>query len=317
MSLALVSLGIIDRDGSMATKINYRGGRAIFACALLILVGAGLAAWGGFLLHAATAGDKSALPADDVLPMLLLIAGVLVGVGGPILVVLLYSGARIRITEIPHHGQALAIGLGWGVVATVLAYLLETAAKQLPGFLGTSTGTFVLAGPIEEAMKLLLPVLLLIFVARFRDPKLGVWMVMAAGAMLGLLEGLEYVISDVLQFLKPEDSAALHAGAAAVGTINRAVIEPMHPIVTAGAAAMIWIAAAKFSRGKAIGIGIAAYVGAAALHSFNDAVIGAELGKVNTYLSVAVAAIFIVLVYAFWLRPQFARLEDPAGRHAR
>ncbi|KAB1645261.1 PrsW family glutamic-type intramembrane protease [Gulosibacter chungangensis] len=296
----------------MATKTTYHGGRAILAIVLLILVGAGLAAWGSYLLHAATAGDKSVLPADDVLPMLLVIAGALVGVGGAILVVLLYSGARIRISQVPHHGQALLIGLGWGVVATVLALLIETASKHLPGFWGTSTGTLALAGPIEEAMKLLFPVLLLAFGSRFRDPKLGFWMVMAAGAMLGLLEGLGYVIHDVLQFLKPEVSAGLHAVVGAVGTVNRAIIEPLHPIVTAGAAAMIWLAATKYSRGKAIGMGIAAYVGAAALHSFNDAVIAAELGKVNTYLSLVAAAIFIVLVYAFWLRPQYSRLEVPS-----
>lgn len=100
-----------------------------------------------------------------------------------------------------------------------------------------------------------------------------------------------------------------------LAVVNRAVVELMHPVLTAGAAGIIWVAANTRTRGAAIGIGIAAYVGAAVLHGLNDSV-GGLLHGVNLLLALAFSYALIILLFLFWFRPQLARAADCPVRGA-
>ena len=290
----------------MTVGRTHHGLWTIIAIVLSFLVGAAIAVAGGFLLHDRTGGDKTHLPTDDRLPLLLIMLGAGIACGGVIVALVLYSGARIRIGEVTHRHQAMLIGVGWGLIAVVLALLLEQATTRLPGAWGSGWLNNVLAGPIEEGAKLLLPIILLIFIARFRDPKRGFWMVLGSAATFGIVEGIGYVLTDAIGYLTPGSSTLDHVAVTGVGTLNRAAVEIGHPLYAGAAAAIIWIAAATLPRGKAIGIGVLAYLGAAALHGFNDGVLGELPGAL---LKVAAAAVFLILVYALWLRPQYARLN--------
>jgi len=291
------------------THTPHTGARAILAAVAALLVGAAVAGWGASLLHAATDGTVAKLPEDDRLPMIVVALGALVACAGLILALGYYTGARIAIRAVEHRHQAVLIGALWGSAAVIVAGFAERATAHLPGAWGSGPLNNIFTGPIEEGVKLLLPVLLLLFVARFRDPKLGFWLVVATGSAFGIIEGLGYVLGDVLAFLKSGDGVGDHVIAAVVGTLNRAGIELLHPLLTAGAAGIIWLAAANRPRGQAVLIGIAGYLGAAALHSFNDVVLGGYLREANVLLAITVAYVFVVAVYALWYRPQFARLN--------
>lgn len=293
----------------MTTGKTHFGLRAILAIVLSVVVGAAVAGAGGFLLHDRTGGEKAGLPADDRLPFVLVALGAIIACGGVIVALVLYSGARIRISEVAHRQQAVLLGVVSGLIAVVAAVLLEQASAGLPGAWSSGPLNDALAGPIEEGMKLLIPVILLIFVARLRDPKRGFWMVMSSAAAFAVVEGIGYVLMDAIGFLKPGNSAFDHVVATAAGTLNRAAVEIAHPLYTGAAAAIIWIATATLPRGKAIGVGILGFLGAVALHSFNDGVLGHLPGA---GVAVIASAVFLILVYAFWLRPQYARLNRAA-----
>lgn len=135
-------------------------------------------------------------------PLLGVLLGATVGIGGLIFALLWYSYRVLGDRHPAHFGQAILLGLVGGSVAIVVAPALENAAAGLPGWLGSTQGSGVIASFVEEAAKLLVPVILLIFVARFRDPILGFWTALVSGAWFGLLEGVGYVASGVIAATK-------------------------------------------------------------------------------------------------------------------
>ena len=109
----------------------------------------------------------------------LLIAG-LIATGGPIIALVLGVHRRLGIGALSAR-QATLAGIGSGVVAMGVAYGLEhVLTPVLGGETGKpSEGLYLLAGPIEEGAKLLVPIILLAAGAAFiRAPRLGVWAVL-------------------------------------------------------------------------------------------------------------------------------------------
>lgn len=279
---------------------------------LALFAGSLVAGWGGWMLHDSTSGSLASLAADNRIPMLVVVLGALIAIGGAMLALGAHVARSINIVRVSQVRRALFVGIAWGFAAVGIAAAVELASRHLPSPWDSGALNLMLAGPIEEAAKLLLPVALLAFVPRWRDPKLGFWLVFSAGATFGVVEGLGYVVHDALVFLKSGDTAVEHAAAAAVGAVSRAGVELLHPVITGGAAAIIWLAAAHLSRGRAIAVGIAAYLAASALHGFNDAVIGVYVAEVNTYLSVLACFAFLAVVAHLWLAPQLRRLNASA-----
>jgi len=78
------------------------------------------------------------------------------------------------------------IGVGCGLAGFAIAFGLETVTVRAFG----EVATLWLTGPIEEGGKLLVPFLLLAFgSARFKDPLVGLYLVLVSGATTGAVEG--------------------------------------------------------------------------------------------------------------------------------
>jgi hypothetical protein len=149
------------------------------------------------------------------------------------------------------------IGIGSGVVAFGLGAGLEIASNHLAGW----STTLWLAGPIEEAGKLLVPVLLLAFGAeRFAVPRVGLYLVLVSGATVGTMEGVEY------------EGRPGFAWAHLEMALVRPSAELLHVFLTGFAAAVIWLAA--WRRGRVVTeAGVVAFLVAAGIHSFHDGIV--------------------------------------------
>ncbi|QJU53169.1 PrsW family glutamic-type intramembrane protease [Herbiconiux sp. KACC 21604] len=265
----------------------------------------------GVIVGLAVAGTGGALGHNR----LLFAVGGFVSCGAALLAAGVSLHRLLAIGSLTGRRAATWLGVASGVLAFVVALVVELSAGHIPGFLGSTEGSFVLAGPIEEAMKLALPLILLAAGPRMlREPRLGVWMVFVGAALFGVVEGTMYVANEAIPTASTTAGAAAQADADAIiavagpvlTTLERTVVELMHPFITVGAAALIWLAVAR-RRSVAAWI-IGAFLIAAALHSFNDAVIGGPwLRAVNAYLPLLANSLFVLLVYLFWYRPQVRR----------
>lgn len=146
------------------------------------------------------------------------------------------------------------IGIGCGLIGFVLAFSLETLTER---YLGDVT-TLWLTGPIEEGGKLLVPFLLLAFgSARFKDPLVGLYLVLVSGATTGAVEGTEW------QARAPYPWYHLQLA------LVRPAAELPHVFVTGFAGAVIWLAAWRSHR-AVTGAGTFAFLIAVAVHSLHD-----------------------------------------------
>jgi hypothetical protein len=113
------------------------------------------------------------------------------------------------------------------------------------------------SGPVEETLKLLVPLALLIFGGvRFKDPRAGLLMVMISGAVFGATELLGYV----------EEAGGYGILSTVIG---RSIGEWFHIYLTGFAAAVIWLAAWRARRAFTVP-GLVAWAMAVAVHSLND-----------------------------------------------
>ena len=147
-----------------------------------------------------------------------------------------------------------AIGIACGLVGFALAFGLETLTER---YFGDVT-TLWLTGPIEEGGKLLVPFLLLAFgSARFKDPLVGLYLVLVSGATTGAVEGTEW------------QARAHHPWYHLQLALIRPAAELPHVFVTGFAGAVIWLAAWRSHR-AVTGAGTVAFVIAVAVHSLHD-----------------------------------------------
>lgn len=243
---------------------------------------------------------------------LLILAGVL-ATGGPLAALMLGLHRRLGLSALPLRAASV-----WGVAAGILALVIAYGAETLLRTAGVPDELLLAAaGPIEEGGKILLPlVLLAVGAAHVRDPRLGVWCVAISGAVFGVTEGIEYVgqlspdAREAVQHLQATAPGANAQTAQLVVSVSMAVqrgwVELGHVFWTAGAAALIWLAVHQRSR-RLVLVVAGALVGAAAIHSFNDA----GLSLLPSFLQIAGSIVVIALSYTLWFRRPARRLVPP------
>ena len=146
------------------------------------------------------------------------------------------------------------IGVASGLVGFGIGFGLESIVDHSFGITTTLWST----GPIEEGGKLLIPFLLLAFGSeRFKDPLVGLYLVLVSGATVGAVEGLEW------------ESRAHHAWYHLQLALVRPSAELPHVFVTGFAGAVIWLA--TWRKGRAVTLaGTVAFGLAVGLHSLHD-----------------------------------------------
>lgn len=231
----------------------------------------------------------------------------LVGSGAPMAAFFLYVSRRLRLPQVMGRGPWILWGIVGAAVALPIAYFAEGA---LPGD-GLWAG---LAGPIEETGKLVAPVALFLL-GRYRDPRAGVALALAVGALFGVAEGVEYVT------LSPDLSVRVHHPdpttqeirelAPVLMVLQRSFIELLHPMLVAFVAAVAWRSA--WVRHRFWVPLLAAWVAAACIHGAIDAAIGArsDLSSVLAGIATIGALVVVALVYPFVFRPAAAQNTPP------
>jgi hypothetical protein len=198
--------------------------------------------------------------------------------------VILFFDRLLRFGELPRLGLIVGAGLVSGAVADLVAYAIEPVLEPALGV--PFAADLWLSGPVEETSKLLLPLLLLVFARRtFGDPRAGVLMVLISGAAFGVWEGFGYVTS-----------ATGENGTVLAGLV-RGVAEIPHPLWTAIAASLIWLAAHRAGRAVTLA-GFVGWLIAVVLHSVHDGIGAARSsGTGNTIGQTAVPSIGDAIVF--------------------
>jgi protease PrsW len=182
--------------------------------------------------------------------------------------------AFVRSRRLPYgiDGGTIAVvaALG-GLIGVVTAGLLEYDTLRRLGVL-----PLVAVGLIEEASKLIVPVVLLLVVRRHMHPADGLLVGVASGAGFAALETMGYAF------------VALLASKGDVGTVEnvlllRGLASPAaHMAWTGITAAALWYAAVRGWKGSATLRFIAVFALAVALHTTWD-----SAGRIEVYLVVA------------------------------
>jgi hypothetical protein len=168
----------------------------------------------------------------------------------------LLAGRFLNFSELPRVKNLIVLGVISGIVASVIAIVLETLSVDHEGI----RTTLWLAGPIEETAKLLIPVLLLFFgSSRFKDPKTGLFLVICSGATFGAFEGTVWEVRTNEKYLH------------LMMSLLRPGVELFHPFVTGFAAAVIWLAASRAKKSWTK-IGVLSYLLVVAFHSAHDGI---------------------------------------------
>jgi hypothetical protein len=225
--------------------------------------------------------------------------------GGPLLAIVLAARRRLRIGSL-RTPIATVLGIVSGLLATGIALVLESPTASVSLEAG-----YALAGPVEEFAKLLVPFLLLLVGPRvFRDPRIGVWTVIVSGAVFGVIEGIEYVgqlqlrATAITTLPFTDDSATVYDDSLLL-LLSRPWVELGHVVWTTGAGVLIWLTAHRIGRRWTL-LGLVGYLIAAAIHSFNDAV----LSGLGIWGGPAGATLLIV-TYIFWYRRSVRGLVPP------
>lgn len=263
------------------------------------VVGAGIAALGGArLVHTTDVQSER----DQLLLVLL---GAAIAVGGIIAALLWWTCRLPGLNPTAHRPSIVLVGLASGSLALLIASALESI--PIGGWLSTAQGSGFFAAFVEEGAKLLLPVILLLFVPRFRDPLTGFWTAIVGAAWFGLLEGTVYVAGAAIDLSKgTAPGGAEGAVLMAIDSIVRAFADVGHPLTTGGAIIVILLAAAHLAPGRAVLVGIGGFLAAFGLHALDDGVIAIYLPAGWSALGIIALAVFTFFI---WYRPQVNRLS--------
>jgi hypothetical protein len=202
--------------------------------------------------------------------------------------VAVYLDRRLRFDQVAERRAILGWGVLSGAVGVAVALLGEVT---LPGAFGASAadGPWVwIAGPAEEAGKLLIPVVLW-FVGRYRLPRQGFLLAVTSAATFGVIEATRYGLS-------PDEF-----------TWSRGWGEVIHVLLTGFIAAVAWQAAWK-ATSWFTAAGIGALVLAMGIHSSNDA---AVLASQRGALALGLATPLAVVVLYVLLKRSARQLVPP------
>ncbi len=210
--------------------------------------------------------------------------------------------------------RVIRVGVFAGLFAVIVSWVFEALQAKIPGFLGGTEFGYWVTGFVEEGTKLLIPVLLMGSLA-LRHVVGGFWAVFTSAATFGFVEGAFAYIGGVYDPNPPTDGYT-GAWVQAVNGLNISG-EVHHIIYTAPAAALIWYAAARFSKARAWQIGIGAYVAASLIHGFNDGVIGAWFDRpggpdADQALGIYVEFAFGILLLFTWYYLSVRKVRKPA-----
>ena len=175
---------------------------------------------------------------------------------------------------------AAVAGVG-GVIGTVAAGTLEYDTLQRLGAV-----PMIMVGLIEESAKLVVPVIILIFARRLRDPAVGVIIGIASGMGFATLETMGYGFSALLQSRSIADLDQTR--------LLRALLAPAgHVAWTGVTTAARWRIPSARRRGRAVGLFVAAFATSVGLHALWD---GSDLWPVRAAVGlISVAGLLVVI----------------------
>jgi RsiW-degrading membrane proteinase PrsW (M82 family) len=191
---------------------------------------------------------------------------------------------------------AAVAGLG-GVIGTVAAGTLEYDTLQRLG-----TVPMIMVGLIEESAKLVVPVIILIFARRHRDPAAGVIIGIASGMGFATLETMGYGFSALLQ---TRSIAELDQT-----LLLRALLAPAgHVAWTGVTTAALWRIPSARHRGRAVGVFVGAFATSVGLHALWD---GSDLWPVRAAVAVVSFAGLLCVIHRSHTAGQ-RQQEAPTG----
>ena len=206
-------------------------------------------------------------------PSLLLIGSITVPMS---VLVFADEGGRVPPIRVPLVAFVAIVG---GIAGTVTAGLLEYDALRKLGTL-----PLIMVGFVEEAAKLLVP-LLVFLVVRPHDPRPGVVIGIASGMGFATLETMGYGFQTLL--------AARSIAAVDNTLLLRALLSPAcHIAWTGTAVAMLWRIPSARRRGRALLAFVGTFLAAVALHATWD-------GSTSTAVHIVVATAGIVVLLWF------------------
>ena len=175
---------------------------------------------------------------------------------------------------------AAVAGIG-GVIGTVTAGTLEYDTLQRLGAV-----PMIMVGLIEESAKPVVPVIILIFARRLRDPAVGVIIGIASGMGFATLETMGYGFSALLQSRSIADLDQT--------LLLRALLAPAgHVAWTGVTTAALWRIPSARRSGRAIGLFVAAFATSVGLHALWD---GSDLWPVRAAVGlISVAGLLFVI----------------------
>lgn len=178
-----------------------------------------------------------------------------------------------------------------GLVGTLAAGVLEY--DTLRSLNGTS---MILVGIIEEAAKLVVPVLIYVFVRR-TDPRMGVIVGIAAGMGFATMETMGYGFEVLL--------TARSIAAVDQTLLLRALISPANHIAWTGmTVAMLWRVRSARNRTAAIGAFILTYAVAVAMHAAWDSSTSTPLHIALAVVGYGALLIFVHRAHRVAKRPE-------------
>jgi len=221
----------------------------------------------------------------NFVPSLLLLGSIVVPAS-----VLVFAASSGRQVIAPAGLLALVAVLG-GVVGTVAAGTLEFDALHRLGAL-----PMIMVGLIEEAAKLIVPVLVLVF-SRHRSPRAGVIIGVASGMGFATLETMGYGFNALL--------STRSLAAVEQTLLLRALLSPAGHVAWTGlTAAALWAVVGSVRPGRAVlrlvGVFVAAVLLHAAWDGFDSVVVHLVVGTIS------VVALLVVIHRAH-------RTARPAG----
>ncbi len=226
-------------------------------------------------------------------------AAAVVAPAGTLWAVLLFLRRRLLLVEAISLRAWIGWGLVAGVVASLLAPVIEGSWERLIGADTIDWRVLIIAGPVEEACKILVPVILYLF-GRYRDPRAGIALALASGMIFGWFEGWGY-ISHAVEIAQDASGYVHHpqvvphggvSGDSAVVAmaIQRPLVELMHPLLATFIAAWAW--RAGWVRHRFWPVLIGAWLIAAAIHSAND---------VSTAMGALVIGGFLIQIFEYFV----------------